>query len=85
LTQLEVSTAQQKIFQVVVSESDDKHFVNFISSGQTEYWQKWTYQVSNFSAQQLIKTIDDFLEQESTITSNNDTISQTVDEGDSPN
>ena len=85
LTQLEVSTAQQKIFQVVVSESDDKHFVNFISSGQTEYWQKWTYQVSNFSAQQLIKTRDDFLEQENTITSNSDTISQTVDEGDSPN
>jgi hypothetical protein len=85
LTQLEVSTAQQKIFQVVVSELDDKHFVNFISSGQTEYWQKWTYQVTNFSAQQLIKTRDDFLEQENTITSNSDTISQTVDEGDSPN
>jgi hypothetical protein len=85
LTQLEVSTAQQKTFQVVVSELDDKHFVNFISSGQTEYWQRWTYQVSNFSAQQLIKTIDDFLEQKITITSNSDTISQTVDEGDSPN
>ncbi|PKH00616.1 DUF4340 domain-containing protein [Paraglaciecola sp. MB-3u-78] len=85
LTQLEVSTAEQKIFQVVVSELEDKHFVNFISTAQTEYWQKWTYQVSNFSAQQLIKTIDDFLEQENTITNNSDTISQTIDEGDSPN
>jgi hypothetical protein len=59
--------------------------VNFFSSDQTEYWQKWTYQVSNFSAQQLIKTIDDFLVQKETITSNNDTIYQTVDEGDSLN
>ena len=41
VTQLEVNTAQQNIFQVVVSELDDKHFVNFFSSNQTEYWQKW--------------------------------------------
>ena len=84
LTQLEVSTAKEKIFQVVVSELDDKHFVNFSSTGQAEYWQKWTYQISNFSAQQLIKTLDDFLVQGNTITSNSDTILQTVDEGDSP-
>jgi hypothetical protein len=85
VTQLEVNTAQQNIFQVVVSELDNKYFVNFFSSNQTEYWQKWTYQVSNFSAQQLIKTIDDFLEQEEAITSNSDTKYQNVDEDDSPN
>jgi hypothetical protein len=85
LTQLEVHTAQQNIFQVVVSELDDKYFVNFFSSNRTEYWQKWTYQVSNFSAQQLIKTVDDFLEQEEIITSISDTTYQTVNEGDSPN
>ena len=59
--------------------------MNFFSSDQTKYWQKWTYQVSNFSAQQLIKTVDDFLEQEKTITNEKDTIHQNVDEGDSPN
>ena len=64
LTQLEVSTADNKIFQVIVSELDDKHFVNFSSKGQSEYWQNWYYQVSNFSAQQLIKTLDDFLVQQ---------------------
>jgi hypothetical protein len=64
LTQLEVITAQQKTFQVVVSELDDEHFVNFISADQSKYWQKWYYQISNFSAQQLIKTLDDFLLQE---------------------
>jgi hypothetical protein len=85
VTQLQVNTLEQNIFQVVVSELDDKYFVNFFSSDQTKYWQKWTYQVSNFSAQQLIKTVDDFLEQEKTITNEKDTIHQNVDEGDSPN
>lgn len=85
LTQLEVSTVEDKIFQVVVSELDDKHFVNFISSGQSEYWQKWYYQISNFSAQQLIKTLDDFLAQETTLEKPSNTSFQAVDEGDSPN
>jgi hypothetical protein len=84
LTQLELSTTDQKIFQVVVSELDDAHFVNFSSTNQTEYWQKWYYQVSNFSAQQLIKTLDDFLAQEDPIISNSDTLPQAIDEGDSP-
>jgi len=84
LTQLEVSTTNGKTFQVVLSERDDKHFVNFSSNNQPKYWQKWYYQVTNFSAQQLIKTVDDFLAQQNTPTSNSDSSSQTVDEGDSP-
>jgi hypothetical protein len=85
LTQLEVNTAEQKIFQMVVSELDDKYYVNFTSKGPPDYWQKWYYQISNFSAKQLIKTLDDFLVEEitTTIPSNNST--QAVDEGDSPN
>jgi hypothetical protein len=85
LTQLEVNTAEQKIFQMVVSELDDKYYVNFTSEGLQDYWQKWYYQISSFSANQLIKTLDDFLVEEitTTIPSNNST--QTVDEGDSPN
>ena len=85
LTQLEVSTAEENVFQVVVSELNDKHFVNFSATGQSEYWQKGYYQISNFSAQQLIKTVDDFLAEEtsSTVTSSN--VSQAVEEGDSPN
>jgi hypothetical protein len=82
LTQLEVITVDQKIFQVVVTKIDDKHFVNFISSGQPEYWQKWYYQVSNFSAQQLIKTLDDFLAEQNPTTS--DTRPQPIEEGESP-
>lgn len=84
LTQLEVVTAENKIFQVVVSERDDKHFVNFTANDQLVYWQKWTYQVSNFSARQLIKTLDDFLAEETDSSNNDDTSPETVDEGDSP-
>lgn len=82
LTQLEVVTVDQKIFQVVVTKIDDKHFVNFISNDQPEYWQKWYYQVSNFSAQQLIKTLDDFLAEQNPTTS--DTRPQPIEEGESP-
>jgi hypothetical protein len=84
LTQLEVSTVQGKTFQVFVSEQGDKQFVNFSSNGQSEYWQNWYYQISNFSAQQLTKTLDDFLAEENTTTTNSDTRLQTVEEGDSP-
>jgi hypothetical protein len=85
LTQLEVSTIDEKIFQVVVSELDDKHFVNFSTREQSEYWQQWYYQISNFSAQQLIKTLDDFLAEENATESASNIISQAVEEGDSPN
>jgi hypothetical protein len=84
LTQLEVSTSDGKIFQVFVSEFNDKYYVNFSSNDQPEYWQKWYYQVSKFSAQQLVKTLDDFLAEQSTTTSNSETSPDTVDEGDSP-
>jgi hypothetical protein len=69
----------------VVSELNDAYFVNFSATNQTEYWQKWYYQVSNFSAQQLIKTLDDFLAQEDPINSNSDRLHQAIDEGDAPN
>ncbi|WP_339725210.1 DUF4340 domain-containing protein [uncultured Paraglaciecola sp.] len=84
LTQLEVTTKEQRTFQVVVSELGDKHFVNFSANEQPEYWQKWHYQVSNFSAQQLIKTLDDFLAEPSTPTNESNTLPQAVDEGESP-
>ena len=84
LTQLEVATSDGTIFQVVVSELDDKHYVNFSVSEPTEYWQKVFFQVSNFTAQQLIKTKDDFLAEKSTTAVSRDTSSKAVDEGDSP-
>jgi hypothetical protein len=84
LTQLEVSTTQENIFQVIVSELDGKQFVNFIPNGPSQYWQKWYYQVSNFSAQQLIKTLDDFLAEQPPTTNVSNHNSHAVDEGDSP-
>lgn len=84
LSRLEVVTADNRIFQVVVSELDDKHFVKFNASEQSEYWQKWYYQVSNFSAQQLVKTVEDFLAAENAKTNNNEASQTIVDEGESP-
>jgi hypothetical protein len=86
-SRLEVITAEGTVFQVIVSEVDNKYFVNFISDGQSEYWQKWLYQVSYFSAQQLIKTLDDFLLEKSTTpaTSDINIRPQSIEEGDSPN
>lgn len=84
LTQLEVVTADSRVFQVMVSELDDKHFVSFNASEETEYWQNWVYQVSNFSARQLVKTVEDFLAQENTTSNNSETTQTTVDEGESP-
>ena len=85
LTQLEVSTQEKNVFQVVVSELDDKYLVSFSSDSNSEYWQQWYYQISNFSAKQLIRTSDDFLSNESTIVTNINKTYQSIEEGESPN
>jgi hypothetical protein len=85
LTELEVRTTQDKIFHVVVSELGSKHFVRFSSNGQSEYWHHWNYQISNFSAQQLIKTQDNFLAQEVSPDNRTETTYEAVEEGKSPN
>lgn len=85
LTELEVSTLKGIAFQVTVSKLGDKHFVNFNSNGSTDYWQQWHYQVSNFSAQQLIKTLDDFLAEEVSAENDTELNVKAVDEGESPN
>lgn len=86
LTELELENAQGEIIKLVVSEMNDNHLVSFHSDLPSEYWYKWHYQISNFSAQQLIKTTEDFLAEKSESLMN-DTIdnTQTVDEGESPN
>ncbi|MBL4631757.1 MAG: DUF4340 domain-containing protein [Paraglaciecola sp.] len=84
LTQLEVSTTDQEIFQLVVSALDGKHFVSFSAREKSKYWQKWHYQISHFSAQQLIKTMDDFLVEQSSITNDDEKKPQAIDEGDAP-
>jgi hypothetical protein len=84
LTQLEVSTEDKNVFQVVVSELDDKHLVSFSSESNSEYWQQWYYQISNFSAKQLVRTSNDFLAKENTILSNINKTNKNIEEGESP-
>ncbi|WP_299075507.1 DUF4340 domain-containing protein [uncultured Paraglaciecola sp.] len=84
LTQLEVTTAEDQLFKLVVSEKDGQYFVNFSSDNQLEYWHMWHYQISHFSAQQLIKTLDDFLAKPNTASSDDTSQPDVVEEGDSP-
>jgi hypothetical protein len=84
LTQLEVSTADNNVFQVIVSELDDKHIISFSSASHSEYWQQRYYQISHFSAQQLIRTLNDFTTEEVPTLSNTQNMSQSIEEGESP-
>ncbi|MFQ3192069.1 MAG: hypothetical protein ACI936_003220 [Paraglaciecola sp.] len=84
LTQLEVSTEDNNVFQVAVSELDDKYLVSFSSESNSEYWQQWYYQISNFSAKQLIRTSNDLLAKENTILSNINKTNKNIEEGKSP-
>ncbi len=69
---------------MVVSELNDKHLINFSSDGNSEYWQQWYYQISNLSAQQLIRTLNDLLAEENTTLSSTKNTRQSVEEGESP-
>jgi hypothetical protein len=61
LTQLEITITAGEVFQVVLSRVGDRYYANFTSTRPEQMWQKWYYQLSSFSAEQLIKTVDDFL------------------------
>ena len=83
VTELEVTTLQGTSFKVTVGQIEAQHYLYFTGENKEIYWQQWVYQVSNFSAQQLIKTVDDFLaDQTSSQDDNVKTVS--IDEGESP-
>jgi hypothetical protein len=76
-----VSTEDKNVFQVVISELNDKHLVSFSSESNPEYWQQWYYQVSKLSAKQLVRTSNDFLANENTILSNINKTDKNIEEG----
>lgn len=86
LAELALENVQGEIVRLVVSEMDGQHLVSFHNDVQSEYWYKWHYQISNFSAQQLIKIPEDFLAEKSEFLTD-DAIDNTkaVEEGESPN
>ncbi|MCF2946559.1 DUF4340 domain-containing protein [Paraglaciecola aquimarina] len=61
VTRLEMTTKRFGVINVIVSQGKDIHYAHFESAENNEYWQNWYYQISSYAAQQLNKSIDDFL------------------------
>lgn len=86
LAEFELEMAQGDLIRLVVSEMDGNHLVSFPTEFPNEYWHNWHYQVSNFSAQQIVKTPEDFLAQKNpALTAEDLDKSNNVEEGESPN
>lgn len=66
VAEFDVQTKENGQFNVRVSQANDLYYVNFVVDGSEadtphHYWQTWYYQVSSYSAQQLNKSLEDFL------------------------
>ncbi|MDU0354395.1 DUF4340 domain-containing protein [Paraglaciecola aquimarina] len=62
VTKLNVVTQQYQEFTVILSQANGAYYVNFNINGAEQYWQNWYYQISGFTAQQLNKVTEDFLQ-----------------------
>lgn len=88
LATLEIVTLDDVVFQATISKLHDQHYIRFTSETLSEYWLNWRYQISHFSAQQLIKSNEDFLasiEVEDTVGNDVSQEVQVIEEGESPN
>lgn len=79
----EMSLKSGEIINVTLRESEQLAYITFeqiMPSGA--YWHALTYQISNFAAGQINKTMDDFIETQPTVTEMPSNMS--IDEGESP-
>jgi hypothetical protein len=84
LVKLEVKLIGGLFFILEVAELDNEVFAKFSAKNRQIYWLDWIYQISNFSGQQLDKSVDDFLtELPSDDETSEDEVSA-IDEGESP-
>ncbi|WP_026377258.1 DUF4340 domain-containing protein [Aestuariibacter salexigens] len=51
----------QSVTVEVATDDAENHFLQLTSATGNEYWQQWQYTISSFTAQQLSKSIEDFL------------------------
>ncbi|MFT2092995.1 DUF4340 domain-containing protein [Paraglaciecola sp. 2405UD69-4] len=86
LTVLELHLTDGMFFTLNLGKKGDDNIVYFSNFDGVPYWGAWAYQVSNFTAQQLIKSLSDFLEDKSSNQSEVDTSVEqySIDEGESP-
>ena len=83
ISKLTVKTKNDELVEVNVANLDNQYFIQFSSPQLNAYWLEWTYQVSSFNAQQLNKTLEDFLA-ELPKASDAKVNANEVEEGDSP-
>ena len=83
ITRLLVKTQSGQQLQVKIANLDNQYFIQFSSEQLQGYWSDWTYQVSSFNAQQLTKTLEDFLAELPKATDDKPQTNE-VEEGDSP-
>lgn len=57
----EVFTQESGVFNLILSQAKDIHYVHLESTDNHDLWQKGYYQISSYSAQQLNKSIEDFV------------------------
>ena len=84
ISRLNIKTRAEQQLQLKVASLDNQYFVQFSSEQLPGYWSDWTYQISSFHAQQLTKTLEDFLA-ELPQASEPAKVQAEVEEGDSPN
>jgi hypothetical protein len=83
ISKLILKTKTDETIQVKVANLENNYFIQFSSEQFNTYWLDWTYQVSSFNAQQLNKSIEDFLA-ELPKASDAKVKVEDVEEGDSP-
>lgn len=86
LIELEVHTLDNVSLKLTLGKKDEQNFVCFSTYDGEPYWSRWVYQISNFSAQQLVKSMKDFLKDNSSsqTESKSDITQYSIDEGESP-
>jgi hypothetical protein len=84
IAKINVLIEQNQALQLKIASVDNDYYVQFSSPTLDKYYLDWTYKISAFSAQQLLKSKDDFL---SELSDTGDVKSPTlkIDEGDAPN
>ncbi|MEP2650797.1 MAG: DUF4340 domain-containing protein [Paraglaciecola sp.] len=87
LTELEILAVENVSLRLVVGKIKEQHFVYLSTTDENPYWSNWIYQISSFSAQQLVKSMSDFIKDKpSSETGSDSTFMQfSIDEGESPN
>jgi hypothetical protein len=83
LTTLNIVLSQNESLQCKIASLDNDYFVQFSSPSLNGFYLDWTYKISAFNAQQLLKLKEDFLAELPQSTSTK-TPNQEIDEGDAP-